>query len=134
MSVRDVGRLPVVGRANPRRLLGVLRRVDVVRAYDVALTRQTAMRHRAHQVRLDAITSASVSVEEIVIEAGAPCAGKRVSEVTWPRDCVLATLQRGRQVIIPHGDTVLKAGDVLVAVAEGEAREAVRRLCGGEPA
>jgi CIC family chloride channel protein len=129
MSVRDVGRLPVVARANPRRLLGVLRRVDMVRAYDVALTRRTAMRHRAHQVRLEAITSANVSVEEIIIEAVAPCAGKRVSEVAWPRDCVLATLRRGRQVLIPRGDTLLQANDVLVVVAEGEAREAVRRLC-----
>jgi chloride channel protein, CIC family len=129
MSVRDVGRLPVVARADPRRLLGVLRRVDVVRAYDVALTRRTAMRHRAHQVRLDAITSTNMSVEEIVIEAGAPCAGKRVREVTWPRDCVVATLRRGRQVLIPHGDTVLQTDDVLVVVAEGEAREAVQRLC-----
>jgi CIC family chloride channel protein len=30
---RDVGRLPVVDRSNPKRLLGVLRRHDVTRAY-----------------------------------------------------------------------------------------------------
>ena len=44
MSTRDVGRLPVVDRDHPRRLLGVLRRTDLVRAYDVALTRRTALR------------------------------------------------------------------------------------------
>src|SRR5207247_3625971 len=32
-GARDVGRLPVVERANPRRLLGMLRRADVVSAY-----------------------------------------------------------------------------------------------------
>jgi len=41
--------------------------------------------------------------------------------------------QRGRQVIVPHGDTVLKADDVLVVIAEGDARDAVRRLCQPDP-
>jgi Trk K+ transport system NAD-binding subunit len=36
---------------------------------------------------------------------------------------------RRRDVIIPHGDTVLLPGDVLVVAAEGVAREAVQRLC-----
>ncbi|MBL7119498.1 MAG: chloride channel protein [Dehalococcoidia bacterium] len=34
---RDVGRIPVVDRNNPKRLLGVLRRHDIVRAYAKAL-------------------------------------------------------------------------------------------------
>jgi CIC family chloride channel protein len=127
MSARDVGRLPVVARDNPRQLIGVLRRTDLVRAYDIALTRRAAVRHRAQQVRLGAFSG--VSVEEAVIEANAPCANKRVSEVKWPRDSVIATLRRGQRVIIPHGDTLLKPGDVLVIAAEGEAREAVRHLC-----
>jgi len=37
---RDVGRIPVVDRSNPKRLLGVLRRHDVVRAYTRALGSQ----------------------------------------------------------------------------------------------
>jgi CIC family chloride channel protein len=127
MSVRDVGRLPVASHDDPRRLMGVLRRTDVVRAYNVALTRRAAMRHRAHQVRLGAFSG--VSVEEVILEDGAPCAGKRVGEVVWPRDCVVASLRRGRQVLIPRGDTLLQPGDVLAFVAEGEAIGEVRRLC-----
>ena len=127
MGARDVGRLPVVARDDARHLIGMLRRTDLVRAYDIALTRRATMRHRAHQVRLGAI--GGVNVEEVTIEANAPCADKRVSEVKWPRDSVIATLRRGQRVIIPHGDTLLKPGDVLVIAAEGEAREAVRHLC-----
>jgi chloride channel protein, CIC family len=67
-----------------------------------------------------------------VVEAQAPCADKRVSEVQWPRDSVIATLRRGQRVIIPHGDTLLKPGDVLVIAVEGEAREAVQRLCSAD--
>jgi CIC family chloride channel protein len=40
MGPRDLSRLPVVARDNPRRLLGVVRRNDVVRAYNLALARR----------------------------------------------------------------------------------------------
>jgi CIC family chloride channel protein len=127
MSTRDIGRLPVVARDNRRKLLGVLRRTDLVRAYDIALTRRTTMRHTAQQVRLGAFSGTQVI--EVTIEAAAPCADKRVGEVSWPRDCVLASVRRGRQTLLPHGDTMVRPGDVLVAVVEGEAREQVQALC-----
>jgi CIC family chloride channel protein len=40
LGVREVGRVPVVDRADPTRLLGVLRRYDIIRAYTRALTRR----------------------------------------------------------------------------------------------
>lgn len=130
MGARDVGRLPVVARDDPHRMVGLLRRTDLVRAYDLALTRRATMRHRAHQVRLGATNQGGVSIDEIVIEPHSPCAGKRVGDVTWPRDCILASVRRGRIVRIPHGDTLLRAGDTVVAVSEGEAsREMIYYLC-----
>ena len=42
MSARDLGRLPVVSEADPRHIVGLLRRRDVMRAYDLALTRQNS--------------------------------------------------------------------------------------------
>jgi CIC family chloride channel protein len=128
MSVRDVGRLPVVAREANRRLVGVLRRVDLVRAYDVALSRRAELRHRAHQVRLGAFTG--VQVDEYVLAPGAPCVGKPLKDTAWPRESVIASLRRGRQTLIPHGDTVLRPGDVLAVVTAPEARPAVRQLCG----
>ena len=127
LSVRDIGRLPVVARDNPHHLLGVLRRSAMIRAYDLALTRRATLRHKAHQVRLGAL--GEVDIDEIVVEDGSACVGSRVSEVSWPYECVIATLRRGRQMIIPHGDTVLRAGDVLTVVVEDEAGEVVRAIC-----
>ncbi len=127
MSTRDIGRLPVVARDNHRQLLGVLRRTDLVRAYDIALTRRTMMRHAAQQVRLGAFSGAQII--EVTVATGAPCTDRRVSEVSWPRDCVLASVRRGQQTLIPHGDTLLRAGDVLIVVVEGAARTEVQRLC-----
>lgn len=128
MSTRDVGRLPVVERDAPRHLVGMLRRSDVVRAYDVALRRREAARHRAQQVRLGAMTGATVV--ELEVARGAACDGRRVADVVWPRDCVLASVRRGARLSVPRGDTTLRAGDAVVVVVETDAsREACRALC-----
>ena len=129
MSARAVGRLPVVERDNPHHLIGLLRRSDIVRAYDLALTRRATLRHRAHQVRLGAMSAEGMTVTEVQIEANAACAGKRISEIKWPQECVIATLRRGHNFVIPHGDTLLRSGDFLVAVAEGEARDILLGIC-----
>jgi CIC family chloride channel protein len=51
LSVRGVGRLPVVSRRDPSRLLGAVRRDDIVRAYTVALGRRRDARDRAAHMR-----------------------------------------------------------------------------------
>jgi CIC family chloride channel protein len=40
LGTRDVGRVPVVDRRNPKKLLGVLRRHDVLTAYAKTIRRQ----------------------------------------------------------------------------------------------
>ena len=47
IGVRNVGQLPVVARNNLSRLVGLLRNADIARAYDLAVTRRAAIRHRA---------------------------------------------------------------------------------------
>lgn len=127
MGVRDVGRLPVVARDNPHQLLGSLRRSAIIRAYDAALTQREIMRHKVHQVRLGSFTGAAIN--EILIEPGSPCDSRRVRDITWPSNCVVATIRRGRQTLIPRGDTTLRAGDVLLTVLGEEGHEALRQLC-----
>lgn len=130
MGVRDIGRLPVVDSKHPERLLGMLRRSDVIRAYEVALSKRAALRHRARQVRLGEV--GRVDVHEVEIEPGAYCIGFRVRDIAWPRDCVIATIRRGRQLLIPRGETTLQANDVLSVVAEeGEPLQKVREICRG---
>jgi H+/Cl- antiporter ClcA len=60
--------------------------------------------------------------------------GKRVSEVHWPADTLVKTIQRDGQAVIPSGQTQIVAGDMLVMeVAEdkrGEVYDAMRKLQG----
>jgi CIC family chloride channel protein len=129
MSRLDVGRLPVVERGDPRRLVGLLRRSDVIRAYDLALKRRAAQRHRESALRLDAFTPARVRVLELEIARGAPADGRRLSELALPPGCVVASLRRGRESLVPRGATLLHAGDVLVVTVDSpESERAVRAV------
>lgn len=126
MGVRDIGRLPVVDPEDPRRVIGVLRRSEMVRAYDLALARREAHRHMVRAARLGSL--GSVEVEEVTAEPGSAIVGRRVREIEWPRDSVIVTIRRGHRVRIPRGDTLLRAGDVLAVAAEEEARKIIARL------
>lgn len=127
MSQRDLGRLPVVAREDPRRLLGMLSRADVIRAYDIALTRRAAIRHQIHQARLGIL--GDIEVHEVSVQEGSPCAGKRIKEIVWPHTMVIASIRRGQTVVLPHGDTLLRPGDMLLVVCEENGLEETQRLC-----
>lgn len=129
MSRRDVGRMPVVERGDPHKLVGWLRRSDLLHAYTIALERRAALHAQASAVRLG-VTGENIHVAEVTIQPSAPCAGKRIKEVDWPRDCIISSLRLGKTIIIPHGNTILRPGNVLVAVVEGDAESQVRALCG----
>jgi Trk K+ transport system NAD-binding subunit len=55
-----------------------------------------------------------------------------VRELGIPDDSILPLLIRaGKEAIIPYGDTVLKAGDQVIAVTSEASEKALRRiLCG----
>lgn len=129
MSEHDIGRLPVVSRTDKQKLLGVLRRADVIHAYNLALARRVEQRHHEGSVQLGAMTPDRVDVTDAIVEVGAPIAGKKMKEISFPKECVIASIQRGSKIIIPHGETTVQARDVLVIVAQGKAREEAMKLC-----
>lgn len=69
-----------------------------------------------------------VDVQEMVIEKGSICDGKRVREVGWPQNAVIASLRRNDQMLIARGDTVLLAGDVLMLIADEAAIAQIQHL------
>jgi chloride channel protein, CIC family len=116
LSTRDVGRLPVVDRQNPRRLLGLIRRNDIVRAYRVGISRRLDLQQRADKLRLGKLTG--TEFVEFLVGPGSPLVGRRVRELSLPDDCLLTTLRRGNKVILVRGDTTIRAGDRIVALAD----------------
>jgi NhaP-type Na+/H+ or K+/H+ antiporter len=54
--------------------------------------------------------------------------GKAVAELDIPRAAVLVSIRRGEDIIIPRGDTRLRAGDVVTMLCEREYLTAVKEL------
>jgi trk system potassium uptake protein TrkA len=72
-----------------------------------------------------------VSIVEEKIEAGAPADGARVRDLSLPKNCTLAAVIRSEGVLTVQGDTVLLAGDeVLAVVSSGEAQALQAALSG----
>lgn len=132
MGISGFGRLPIVERENPKHLLGVLRRTDLVRAYDMALRKRVQLLDRKNIVRLNAITDEAVQIQEIVVQPGAPCAGQRIQAAGWPKSSIISSVRRGSKVLVPNGNTMIFAGDTLVIVVEPQEQAEILRLCRAE--
>ena len=49
-----------------------------------------------------------------------PLAGQRIRDLQMPRGSLLISVMRGGRGLVPTGDTVLEAGDEVMAVLEAE--------------
>ncbi|MEM2282375.1 MAG: NAD-binding protein [Candidatus Hadarchaeales archaeon] len=65
---------------------------------------------------------------ETTIQGGCPAEGKLIKDLELPKNCVIGAIYRGRTIIIPHGKTVLKRGDVVALIGEEEAIRGALKL------
>jgi chloride channel protein, CIC family len=132
MAALDVGRIPVVSAEDHGRLVGLVRRSDIVTAYQRAVTRSLGAQQRRDSSRLRDL--AGTQFVELVMDDRAPAAGKQVRDVDWPERTVLTSINRLGDVVMPNGNTILEAGDVVTVLTDANATEAVRRLLSAGPA
>lgn len=123
---QDVGRIPVVERMNSRRLLGMVQRADVIRAYTVALTDDRGRREQLERARLEQATGSQLVEFDLSEEDTA--VDRKLEELRIPPDCLIISIHRGGQVVVPRGETEFLAGDHVVAVA-GPGKEEVLKKC-----
>lgn len=72
-----------------------------------------------------------LSIVRVDLTADSPVNGKRIMDIQLPKDCVLVSILRGDEVIVPKGDTVLKSRDDIVAITSREnERKLVELLLG----
>lgn len=75
-------------------------------------------------------------LKEFVVAHGSGADGKLISEVEWPRHCLLVSVQRGGEEFIPKGKTRLLASDLLVTLTDERDCAAVYKemeaICGFE--
>jgi CIC family chloride channel protein len=131
LGVRDIGRLPVVSRGPDRQLLGVVRRVDIIRAYNIAVAKRADRNYHAEVERLSGVDGASFIDIEIPPES--QVVGRRVREIDLPAECLVVSVTRGRGRMVAHGHTLLKAGDRLTVFVTGDCAETVHQCLTAAP-
>jgi trk system potassium uptake protein TrkA len=74
----------------------------------------------------------NLQLVKILIPAGSPVDGKYLAEMSFPRNSVLVAIERSdEEMSIPNGDTVLHAGEKVIAIVKNGAMEQLRVLLSG---
>lgn len=126
MSSLGVGRLPVVDQKHSKRVVGMFRRVSVVRAYEQALSMSKGKELYRERARIRSQPGADFF--DVAVHEGSAIANQDVSAVSWPHDIVLVSIQRGTAVLVPHGDTTIRVGDKLTVFGTPEACREVETI------
>lgn len=130
MAALGVGRLPIVNDETPPRFVGMFMREDVVAAYHLALGANARSRNLPE--RLKARTDPQAKFFELYIPEGSVADGRMVSEIPWPEGCLIVSIYRGSSLLVPTGETRIRAADAITAFGSEEARERlVERLSRG---
>jgi cell volume regulation protein A len=100
--------IPLVARA-----LGVSEDEPEVRTYTIEAVVSGSSGHDLH---------------EVPVPEGSAADGVAVVSLDLPPGALIVLLQRGDDFVVPEGRTVLRAGDRLLVLAEGDVLEVVRRI------
>jgi CIC family chloride channel protein len=125
MGPRDVSQLPVLNQKRSRRLIGLLRRRDIIQAYNNAIAKKAHDQHHAEFLRVGKLNDADFA--NVKIMPGSAPEGRLISELKLPEECLIVSVRRGNQLIIPHGYTRLRAKDQLTIFAENGCLAAVEQ-------
>jgi trk system potassium uptake protein TrkA len=78
-------------------------------------------------VTLLKLKQGEVALTEIKLTDSASSVGKKVADLSLPTSTLLVTVMRGMEVIFPSGETVLEAGDDVLAITSVEKEEELMR-------
>ncbi len=130
MAPRDLARLPVVAREDDKRLLGLISRSDIVRAYDVGIVRK----QRGQLLADHAILRKERKNDflEFRLKHGDKGIGHPLRELAIPRHVNVVSVEREGELIIPKGDTIFEPGDVVTLFGRREELCEARKILTGE--
>ena len=126
MAPRDLARLPVVARDNPKQFVGLISRSDIVRAYNVGLMRKQKDQLADARSSLRKVTG--LDFIEIRVEPGCTGSGKRLADMRLPRNTNVVSILRYGTVLVPDGNTRILPGDVITVLCLSSQKESVRKF------
>ncbi len=90
MGPRDVSQLPVLKQKGSRRPVGLLRRRDIIQAYNHAIARKAHDQQRAEVLRVSKLDDADFT--HVAINPGSISVGRLISELALPEGCLIVSV------------------------------------------
>lgn len=104
---------------------------------DIAISHAALLSRIIHEeltmgdlVPLLKLEGGQISLAEVTVTAESGAIGRRVQALSLPNDCVLATLVREGEMLIPRGDTTIEAGDKIIALVKTEQQAELVQIFG----
>ncbi len=130
---RDVYQIPVVDPEDPDRVVGVLRRTEMLWAYKQLSAEHQRLLDRTNAIPRDGRGEAVHMELQVRREHRAIC-HRPIREIRVPENSLIALLRRGDRVVVPRGFTRVEPGDVLTLITtrghEDELRVWISRQSG----
>jgi trk system potassium uptake protein len=82
-------------------------------------------------VRLLSLDHGRARLAEVTLAAGSPAVGVEIGALGLPRSSTVVAVLRAAQVVLPHAETTLLAGDEVIVLVTGDAEPAVHRALVG---
>jgi trk system potassium uptake protein len=76
------------------------------------------------------VTIGNLSVNEIKLQPNYLSVNKQIKDLVFPNDCIIISIIRNNDVIIPGGSTILLSGDEVIAVSRKGSEEKVENVLG----
>ncbi len=67
----------------------------------------------------------------MTLAADSPAADKEIVELGLPRDATVVAVVRQERVVVPRGDTLIRAGDEVIVLVTNESEDEVRAILTG---
>ena len=90
-----------------------------------------AFARRGGVVSVSLLEGAKAEAVEVIVQEGAPVAGKRLMDVQLPRECLVCAYVRDGQAHIPNGSSILQAGDRTILFIQTEHSKKVMKYFKG---
>ncbi|HEX9014357.1 MAG TPA: CBS domain-containing protein, partial [Anaerolineaceae bacterium] len=127
----DVGRMPVVDRRDSRRVLGMLRRGDIIHALSGKILETRQSEQNTDRLKMEA--ALQTGLKEHFLRGTDWACGKLIKEIPLPENCVIVSIQRGKQIVVPRGSTALQTGDRIIALVGQGAEDAFQKALQEHP-
>jgi len=82
-------------------------------------------------VRLLSFEGGKAKLAEVRLADGSPAADKEIVELGLPRDATVVAVVRQERVVVPRGDTLIRAGDEVIVLVTNESEDEVRAILTG---